>query len=90
MMLGYTTPDDNHVVTNNLIVCKPSLLLLPLWLMIEKLTNLVQQGLISNEPNDLLNDRTEEGLKTLSYNAPILGLLGLDDDLRSIAGGRNR
>ena len=40
--------------------------------------------------NDLLNDRTEEGLKTLSYNAPILGLLGLDDDLRSIAGGRNR
>ena len=26
----YTTPDDNYVVTNNLIVCKPSLLLLPL------------------------------------------------------------
>ena len=40
--------------------------------------------------NDIINDRTEEGIKTLSYNAPILGLLGLDDDLRAIAGGRNR
>lgn len=43
-----------------------------------------------NGAYDLVNDRTEEGLKTISYNAPLLGLLGLDDDLRSIAGGRNR
>jgi len=39
---------------------------------------------------DIVNDRTEEGLKTISYNAPLLGLLGLDDDLRAISGGIKR
>ena len=34
--------------------------------------------------NDLLNDRTEEGLKKISYNFPALSLLGLDDDLRAL------
>jgi len=34
--------------------------------------------------NDLLNDRTEEGLKKISYNAPVLSLIGLDDDLRAL------
>ena len=38
--------------------------------------------------NDLLNDRTEEGLKRVSYNFPLLGLLGLDDDLRAMGGSR--
>ena len=39
---------------------------------------------------DIVNDRTEEGIKTISYNAPLLGLLGLDDDLRAISGGIKR
>jgi len=39
---------------------------------------------------DIINDRTEEGIKTISYNAPLLGLLGLDDDLRAISGGIKR
>ena len=34
--------------------------------------------------NDLVNDRTDEGLKTLSYNLPILQLLSLDDDFRGL------
>ena len=34
--------------------------------------------------NDLLNDRTEEGLKKISYNFPALSLIGLDDDLRAL------
>jgi len=34
--------------------------------------------------NDLLNDRTDEGLKKISYNAPVLSLIGLDDDLRAL------
>ena len=38
--------------------------------------------------NDLLNDRTEDGLKRVSYNFPLLGLLGLDDDLRAMGGSR--
>ncbi len=40
--------------------------------------------------NDLLNDRTEEGMKTLSYNLPILQLLSLDDDFRSLANEKER
>lgn len=38
--------------------------------------------------NELLNDKTEEGLKRVSYNFPYLGLLGLDDDLRALGGSR--
>jgi hypothetical protein len=34
--------------------------------------------------NDLLNDRTDEGLKKISYNSPVLSLIGLDDDLRAL------
>lgn len=34
--------------------------------------------------NDLANDRTEEGLKKISYNVPVLSLIGLDDDLRAL------
>ena len=40
--------------------------------------------------NDLLNDRTEEGMKTLSYNLPVLQLLSLDDDFRSLADEKER
>jgi len=39
---------------------------------------------------DLINDNTEEGLKTISYNFPLLGIIGLDDDLRALGSGRNR
>ena len=34
--------------------------------------------------NDLMTDKTSEGLKRLSYNFPYLGILGLDDDLRAL------
>lgn len=34
--------------------------------------------------NDLLNNRTDEGLKKISYNVPVLSLIGLDDDLRAL------
>ena len=33
---------------------------------------------------ELMNDKSEEGLKRLSYNFPYLGILGLDDDLRAL------
>lgn len=33
---------------------------------------------------ELMNDKSDEGLKRLSYNFPYLGLLGLDDDLRAL------
>ena len=35
--------------------------------------------------NDILNDRTEEGVKNLSYNLPVISLLGLDDDMRNLS-----
>ena len=35
--------------------------------------------------NDLLNDRSEEGIKRLSYNFPIISLLGIDDDMRAFS-----
>ena len=57
-------------------------------------------GLLGATPNmyrewvigasELINDNTEEGLKTISYNFPLLGLMGLDDDLRALGSGRNR
>ncbi len=31
-----------------------------------------------------MTDKTPEGLKRLSYNFPVLGLMGLDDDLRAL------
>lgn len=40
--------------------------------------------------NEIINDNTEEGLKTISYNFPLLGLMGLDDDLRALGSSRNR
>jgi len=33
---------------------------------------------------ELINDKTSEGLKRFSYNTPYLGILGLDDDLRAL------
>ena len=35
--------------------------------------------------NDMLNDRSEEGMKNLSYNLPIISLIGLDDDMRALS-----
>ncbi len=34
--------------------------------------------------HELMTDKTSEGLKRFSYNAPYLGILGLDDDLRAL------
>ncbi len=34
--------------------------------------------------HEMMTDKTPEGLKRLSYNFPVLGLMGLDDDLRAL------
>jgi hypothetical protein len=45
--------------------------------------NMIREWIIA--ANDILNDRTEEGVKNLSYNLPVISLLGLDDDMRNLS-----
>tara|TARA_R100001443_G_scaffold35065_1_gene48838 strand:- start:1768 stop:5166 length:3399 start_codon:yes stop_codon:yes gene_type:complete len=45
--------------------------------------NMLREWVLS--ANDMLNDRSEEGMKNLSYNLPIISLIGLDDDMRALS-----